>query len=174
MASTLFICGMPGSGKSTTGRKLAAKLKWKFYDLDDYILRFHGKSAATMIRENGEACFRTIESETLRDMDLSMNCIVSCGGGTPCFNDNLEWMQANGTCMFINMPLKALEVRIKQGAGFDMRPLISDQSKPVNEILEDLWKEREPYFRKIEWWVEGLEIKTDELAEEVAKQNFSD
>jgi len=167
MASTLFICGMPGSGKSTTGRKLAAKLKWKFYDLDDCILRLYGISAAEMIREKGEPHFRKIESETLRDLDLSINCIVSCGGGTPCFNNNLEWMQDSGTCLFINMALKALEARVKQGAGLYMRPLISDQSKPVNEILEDLWKLREPYFRKIEWWLEGLEIKMDQLVEQV-------
>jgi shikimate kinase len=127
----------------------------------------HGLSAAEMIREKGEDYFRQTEAETLREMDLSMDCIVACGGGTPCFKENLDWMQAHGTCVFLDMPLSAIESRIRQGSGFDMRPLLADEDRPLILQLEEMWEKRSPFYRKIEWWKNGLDLNPETLAEEV-------
>jgi shikimate kinase len=160
MGNTVFLCGMPGSGKSTLGKKLAGKLGWRFTDLDEEILRKSGKSPAEWLTNSGEPAFRKEEANQLRALDLNGNLVVACGGGTPCFEENLDWMQQNGVCIFLHVPLKGLEQRLNQSKGVDDRPLLQGNANRLSE----LWEQREPYFKKISWWFDGLDADVSKLA----------
>ena len=167
MQQLLFICGMPGSGKSTLGKRLANKLLCDFYDLDKCIEKYSSQSPATLIQKFGEAHFRIIEADVLRSISLQNSCVVSCGGGTPCFNDNLNWMKKHGTLLFIDVPIVSLMQRILQADGLKKRPLLGVNPEEAQKKLIQIWNEREPYFKQIEWWENGLSINLDSVVEKV-------
>lgn len=146
MKTPIFLCGMPGSGKSTVGKKLAARLGIRFIDLDTAIEEQTGKSPAAWIVEEGEQAFRTIESEVLRALNFLEAAIVSCGGGTPCFNDNLSWMLQHGKVVYLDVPIGMLLQRLQQ-ADADERPLLSDSLS--FEGLAELYAKRKIWYDQI-------------------------
>jgi shikimate kinase len=167
MQQLLFICGMPGSGKSTLGKRLANKLLYDFCDLDKCIEKYSGQSTASLIQAFGEDHFRKIEADVLRNFSFQNPCVVSCGGGTPCFHDNLNWMKKQGTLMFLDVPLVSLIQRILQADGLKKRPLLGENPEEAQNKLSQIWLEREPFFNQIEWWENGLSINIDRLVEKV-------
>jgi shikimate kinase len=167
MQQILFICGMPGSGKSTLGKRLANKLLYDFQDLDKCIEKYSGQTPASLIHAFGEDHFRKIEAEVLRTISLQNSCVVSCGGGTPCFHDNLKWMKEQGTVLFLDVPLVSLIQRILQADGLKKRPLLGENPEEAQNKLSQIWLEREPFFNQIEWWENGLSVNIDRLVEKV-------
>jgi shikimate kinase len=141
----LFICGLPGSGKSTLGKKLANKLKFSFIDLDIQVLEDTGISPAQLISEHSEDVFRKKEAQALRKIKTDADLIVSCGGGTPCFEHNLEWMLERGTCVYLDVPEGMVLNRLQQGETGD-RPLIN-QVDPLASLRELIEKRKECYDR---------------------------
>ena len=107
---------MPGSGKSTLGKKLAQSLHVPFFDLDAELEREEGRSVAAIFSEEGEAVFREKEALGLRRL-ADCKGIVACGGGTPCFHQNMDWMRENGTVIWIQLDEKTLWHRLHQGDG---------------------------------------------------------
>ena len=174
MQQLLFICGMPGSGKSTLGKRLANKLLYDFQDLDKCIEKHSGLTPAAIIHTFGEAHFREIEAEVLRTISLQNSCVVSCGGGTPCFHDNLNWMKEHGNLLFVDVPLVSLMQRILQADGLKKRPLLGENPEDAQKKLTQIWLEREPYFKQIEWWENGLSINIDRLVEKVNAFNINE
>jgi shikimate kinase len=174
MQQLLFICGMPGSGKSTLGKRLANKLLYDFQDLDKCIEKYSGQTPASLIHAFGEAHFRTIEAEVLRTIPVQNSCVVSCGGGTPCFHDNLNWMKKQGTILFLDVPLVTLIQRILQADGLKKRPLLGENPEEAKNKLSQIWLEREPHFKQIEWWENGLSINIDRLVEKVNALNINE
>jgi len=169
MGKIVFLCGMPGSGKSTLGRKLAAKLNWAFVDLDAEITLQSGRNPAKWLRESGEDAFRKEEARVLRNLPINAPTVVACGGGSPCFWNNLDFMKNQGIPIFIDLPLASIEQRLKQGQGIHKRPLL-ESSENLTDKLNTLWRQREPVFREISWWVNGLNVDLDSLAEEIRVQ----
>jgi shikimate kinase len=141
----LFICGLPGSGKSTLGKKLANKLKFRFIDLDIQVLDDTGISPAQWISEYSEDDFRINEAQALRNIKTDENLIVSCGGGTPCFEQNLEWMLEHGTCIYLDVPEGMVLNRLQQGE-VGNRPLIN-QVDPLVSLRALIEKRKECYAR---------------------------
>jgi shikimate kinase len=146
MKSPVFICGMPGSGKSTLGKKLAARWGTLFIDLDKAIEIETGKSPSAWITQDGEVAFRAVESEVLRNLDLGTFTVVSCGGGTPCFNNNLSWMLQNGKLVYLDLPIGMLLQRLQQ-ADADERPLLS--AALSFEGLTELYEKRKAWYEQI-------------------------
>ena len=174
MQQLLFICGMPGSGKSTLGKRLANKLLYDFQDLDKCIEKHSGQTPAALIQSFGEDHFRSIEAEVLRTISLQNPCVVSCGGGTPCFHDNLIWMKKHGTLLFIEVPLVSLIQRILQADGLKKRPLLGKNPEEAQKKLTQIWLEREPFFKQIDWWENGMSINLDSLVEKVNALKISE
>ena len=141
----LFICGLPGSGKSTLGKKLANRLKFRFIDLDIQVLEDTGISPAQWISECSEDVFRKKEAQVLRNIKSGDDLIVSCGGGTPCFEHNLDWMLEQGTCVYLDVPEGMVLNRLQQGETGD-RPLIN-QVDPLASLRELIEKRKECYAR---------------------------
>jgi shikimate kinase len=170
MSSLLFICGMPGSGKSSFGKRLANKLGWSFLDLDERITETSGQSPQQLIILSGEDEFRRIESEILRSTAGKENHVIACGGGTPCFHDNLAWMKKHGLVAYLELPLKTIHQRILQSEGFKKRPLLGNAPELVIENLSKTWSDRESFYSQIDWKINGLDLKLPAIIEEFQKR----
>jgi shikimate kinase len=154
-----FLIGFMGSGKTYWGKKWALQNGMAFYDLDEEIERKEGKTIALIFEQEGEAYFRKIETKTLHAFTAIENCIIACGGGTACFNHNLDWMNTNGKTVYISAGPQYIFNRISEEK--DKRPLI----KKFNEaellfFIEQKLKEREPFYKQAK-----LILPVDELDE---------
>lgn len=147
------------SGKTTFGRALARRTGLQHIDLDFYIeQRFH-----TTIKEifatKGEAEFRRIEAELLREVGEFSDVIVSCGGGTPCFSGNMEYMNERGVTVCLSATDDVIADRIIQAG--DKRPLMAGKSR--EEILRSIrghLEQRAPYYRQARISISGDRLES--------------
>ncbi len=148
----IYLVGLPGAGKSHSGRLLAAKLKWEFCDLDRMIESELQKTVGDIFEDHGEEIFRKMETEILHKTQKLKNTVISCGGGTAAFDDNMQWMQSNGLTIFLNPPIEKIIPRILKNE--KKRPLFKGMKegqlrKKLNEFIE---KRGEFYSKaKIVW-----------------------
>ena len=123
----LYLTGFMGSGKSLIGKKLAEKLQFKFLDLDTAIEEYAGKSVAEIFVEKGEAAFREMEQKMVRQTDKLQNTIIATGGGTPCFYENMDWMNKHGLTIFLEVSPEILAQRLKGEK--QKRPLLAGKNE---------------------------------------------
>ncbi len=109
----IFIIGYMGAGKSHLGRELAKRLGFHFIDLDETIEQQAGKSVARIFEQEGEPAFRQLEAEVLRSTALKQNSVVATGGGTPCFFENMDWMNKNGVTIYFHASPQLLTERLR-------------------------------------------------------------
>lgn len=143
----MFIIGYMACGKTTFGRALARKLNMQFIDLDFYIEQRFRKRIPEIFAERGEEGFRKIERNLLREVGEFENVVISCGGGTPCFFDNMDYMSDHGKTIW----LQASENRITERllANSENRPLMKGKSKEEIEktVAEGLSSRKSFYSR---------------------------
>ncbi len=108
----MFIIGYMASGKTTFGRALARRTGHEFIDLDFYIEQRFRKSIADIFAEKGEDEFRRIEAAMLREAGEFENTVVSCGGGTPCFHDNMNYMLSRGDVIWLEASPERITERL--------------------------------------------------------------
>src|SRR4029078_10045406 len=97
----IFLLGFMGSGKSYWGRQLSQKLLIPYFDLDEQIVNNEGASINEIFDKKGEEYFRLLEKDTLHIITESReSMIMACGGGTPCFFNNIEYMKQAGTTVW--------------------------------------------------------------------------
>ncbi len=130
---------MPSSGKSTLGRQLAKRLDYQFIDMDDLIINQELSSVFEIFKYKGEDYFRQVESKVLKGIKPNQKLIIATGGGVPCFFDNMDFIKANGTSIFLNVQPEDLLKRIQKSEG-NNRPLID--KRKTNEILLNELRER--------------------------------
>ena len=137
ISKKIFLIGMPGCGKSTVGKLLSNKLDYQFFDLDDVIETSTGKTIHELFK-NSENDFRRIEQTELKKViELNTNVVIACGGGTPCFHDNMNDMLNAGTVVYLRTEIDVLEHRLKNES--HLRPLLQSNSnllKRLTELLE--------------------------------------
>lgn len=135
-----------GSGKSTIGKKLANRLGYIFLDMDREIEGEQQKSIAQLFKEHGENYFRTLESNWLKNFTHT-NAVVSTGGGTPCFHNNIQIMKTKGKTVFLDVSPEVLSNRLFNAK--HSRPLlenyIHNQENLKNYISQKL-SERLPIY----------------------------
>lgn len=119
----IFLVGFMGSGKSTLGKKLSELSGATFIDLDSRIESAEGKPVSNIFKERGEEYFRKIEAETLRKTSRSRNAVIATGGGTPCFYDNMKWMNENGVTVYLEATPGELYHRLLKER--ETRPLLA-------------------------------------------------
>ena len=156
---------MPGSGKSTTGKKLAKKLALNFIDLDIFIEEKYNKKVEDIFEENGEDFFRIIERDCLDEiLNLKNNFLLALGGGTPCFFNNMTKIKQNGFCIYLQFKSTELANRIVSNK--NKRPLF----KNLNEIevldkVKVLLRAREIFYSEAQLVINGLEYDENKLVE---------
>ena len=125
---------MPGSGKTTLGKRLAKEMLTDFVDLDKEIEKREGKSVQQIFSEKGEDYFRQIESRELIEWaGSSKSFVMATGGGTPCFYEGINVINNSGLSIFLDVPLTTLFSRL--GKKTD-RPLLN--ANDINEKKEKL------------------------------------
>lgn len=146
MQGIIFLIGFMGVGKTTTGKKLANSLSLDFIDTDEMIEKKHSCSVVEYFEKNGELSFRKEEREILLDITKRNNqAIISVGGGLPCFKDNMEIMNQNGTTVYLQRPSKELFQRLLQGR--HKRPLIAGMSDDeLLAFIASKLEERERFY----------------------------
>lgn len=143
----IFLIGYMGCGKSTLGRNLSAATGMRFIDLDHYIeARFH-RTIREIFAERGEEGFRELERKMLHEVADFEDIIVACGGGTPCFFDNMEYMNDHGITVMLDTSLDKLHSRLMRGR--HKRPLISDKTdEELRLFIVEALRERMPHYNK--------------------------
>jgi shikimate kinase len=143
----IILIGYMGAGKTTVGKALAKELGIIFYDLDWYIESRMRKSVAQIFAERGEEGFRKIEHNMLHEVAEFEDVIISCGGGTPCFFDNMDYLNQQGQVVYLKADPEVLYKHLLMGKGD--RPLLKNKTPEelITFIREQLEK-REPYYSK--------------------------
>lgn len=133
----IYLMGMPGCGKTTLGKKLSKALNLDFLDLDAYIEKKANMTIPEVFSRLGEKKFRELERDAVVDTTSFKNTVVACGGGAPCFYNNLEVMKTTGKTIYINVSAKELHRRLFS-KGQSKRPLLKDKTEQdlLQEILE--------------------------------------
>ena len=143
----IILIGFMGSGKTTLGRALAKALGLTFIDLDNYIELRHCKSINQIFAERGEEGFRNIERNLLHEVCEFEDVIISSGGGTPCFFDNIDYMNAQGTTIYLQVPNDRLLTRLKIARS--RRPLLKDKNdEEIEQFIAEQMQRREPFYTK--------------------------
>lgn len=167
----LYLIGFMGSGKSTTGTRLASKLGWEFIDLDTEIENKTGLTISQIFSEKGEEFFRSLETELLHELGNRKDLVISCGGGTPCFNNNMDYMNSRGHTIYLKLQARALTDRlIKSSAN---RPLIKGLSeKELQEYIEAALHNREPYYNMSKSIIKGLSLDLSQLIDHLKSEGL--
>lgn len=146
----IFLVGMPASGKSELGKKLAEKLSIGFIDTDESIVASEGMSVADIFKQKGEAYFRDSEATWIRTIaDQTSRHIVATGGGLPCFHQNMNYMNEQGITIFLDVNIDLLVKRIIKTGG---RPIFEgDSVRNIRAKLEQLLTERTAVYNKAQF-----------------------
>ena len=143
----IILIGFMGSGKTTLGRALAKSLGLEFIDLDNYIELRRCKSINSIFAEMGEEGFRTIERNLLHEVCEFENVIISAGGGTPCFFDNIDYMNAQGTTVYLQVPEERLHERLKIAKS--KRPLLKEKNdEEIMQFIKEQLERRDVFYKK--------------------------
>lgn len=146
----IFLIGMPGSGKSTVGKSLAASLNMPFFDLDEVIEQEEGTTIREIFNTKGEAYFRGQEKYFLQHLTQhEPSFVLATGGGVPCFFDNMEFMKQRGKVVFLDISIASLAGRL-QKEGLAVRPLLKDFSTPqlLEGHLKDIFDKRKAFYEQ--------------------------
>jgi shikimate kinase len=158
----IFIIGFMGSGKSTWGRLIAEKLGMTFYDLDEMIEKRVNLKINNIFEKKGESYFRKIEAVALRELYEQDNFVLACGGGTPCYYDNMSFMNSKGVSVWMNTPKQIMATRLLEEA--ENRPLIRNLSPTkLQEFIDDKLEERLQYYNQAQIVINPTETTPDEL-----------
>jgi shikimate kinase len=142
-----FLIGFMGSGKTHWGKLWASKANYNFIDLDEQIESIVGKTVAQIFEDDGEDFFRQKETEVLQSLNLAENTIVSTGGGTVCFNNNITWMNEKGVTIYLKTAVPQILERVLHEQ--EKRPLLKNlNTAELQFFIEKKLKEREPFYNQ--------------------------
>ena len=143
----IYLIGMPGSGKSTSGKRFAKALGWSFADLDKLVGIRASKRIPEIFAAEGEAAFRAYERDALRETADSTRLVVGCGGGTAAWHNNIDWMLDHGLVIWLDIPESELLQRLLYSK--NERPLFpSRDADDIRKRMQDLLAKRRPFYEK--------------------------
>lgn len=158
----LYLIGLLGSGKSVLGRKIAESLSVPFIDLDLEIEKEEGMTIEQLFTAKGEEYFRNSESTLLKKLSATSEFVMATGGGTPCFHDNLSFINQTGTSIFLNTVIKEIAGRLK-GKQKEVRPLLAGvPDDQLEQKLEEMLQQRLPFYRQAHFTLDGSAASASE------------
>lgn len=162
MRTPIFIVGFMGSGKTTVGKKIAAATGRRFVDLDHEIASYIGMSIPEYFNKFGEDSFRDLERTFLRNQQ-GVDAIISTGGGTPCFYDNMQWITENGIALYFQHTPKSLWSRLSK-SDVNKRPVLKGlNGDELLAFIEGKLKERSPYYEQSQLIIDQLHTPVEEI-----------
>jgi len=147
-SSIIFLIGFMGCGKTTLGKQLAASLDYDFVDTDELIEKRFDTTISEIFLTEREEKFRQYERDILHDLLHCEKLVVACGGGLPCFFDNMERMNACGTTIYLQAEVELLAQRIEKENNLH-RPLLEGKTGLALKLhIESLLAVREKYYQQ--------------------------
>ncbi|MFT3948993.1 MAG: shikimate kinase [Agriterribacter sp.] len=160
----IFLLGYMGTGKTYWGKLWAAQKGMKFYDLDYEIEQNAGMTIREIFEKYGESFFREKEKETLHQFADKNDFVLSTGGGTPCFFDNMQWMNDKGITVYLNTPIRILAERLLKEK--DHRPLIKSlKDEELIPFIENNINKRNKFYTQ-----SGVMLNTEAIADDTFEQ----
>jgi len=165
----IFLIGYMCSGKTTLGKLLAREMQADFIDMDWYIeQRFHC-TVRDIFAERGEEGFRKIEQNILHEVGEFENVFIATGGGTPCFFENMEWMNAHGDTVFLQTSEEALFRRLQSGK--QTRPILMNKTdEELRSFIVEALKVRMPFYSQAKYSFMADELESHEQIMESVKR----
>ena len=163
----IFLIGFMGSGKTYWGQLLSRKLDLLFFDLDEQISSNEGKSINELFDEKGEEHFRMLEKEALHIITESHDSFVmACGGGAPCYFNNIEYMNKSGTTVWINAPFETILKRLVNEKS--QRPLIKDLSEDqIRSAAFKKFADRKIYYDQADVILDEKDLQIENMVEKI-------
>ncbi len=164
----IFLIGFMGCGKTHWGKELSKKLGIPFFDLDDKIVEKEGKSINDIFSEKGEECFRLLEKEVLYLLtENHESFVMACGGGTPCFYNNIDYMNRNGTTVWINCSVDCLHGRLIKER--EKRPLIKDLTdEQLKAYIVKKFGDRRIYYQQASVIINDNQVTLETLLNSIS------
>ena len=165
----IILIGYMGAGKTTIGKALSKELGVIFYDLDWYIESRMRKTVSEIFAERGEEGFRKIEYNMLHEVAEFEDVIISCGGGTPCFFDNMDYLNQQGLTVYLKAEPEVLYKHLQMAKV--ERPLLKDKSKEeLLTFIKEQLEKREPFYTKARYTLDvSLMDNYDKIKTSVGK-----
>ena len=165
----IFLTGYMGAGKTTLGKALARELHLQFIDLDWYIEeRFH-RTISQLFAERGEEGFRTLEQKLLHEVGEFEDVIISVGGGTPCFFDNVAYMNRQGQTVFLDVHPDVLYNRLKIAT--QQRPILRGKTdEELRAFIITALQQRMPYYSQASYRFDADKLESRSQIDESVAQ----
>ncbi len=164
----IYLIGLKNCGKTTTGKKLAKKLSLDFIDLDELIEKNDGRSVPEIFSNDGEEAFRKKEQEALHQTGKMDQLVISTGGGVPRFFDNMDFMNNQGTTIYLKLDENTLVGRLKQAA--KDRPILKGKSsEEIREYVNNLLTNYEHFYLKANYVVDAKNLAPEDLVARILK-----
>ncbi|XZF15351.1 shikimate kinase [Chitinophagaceae bacterium MMS25-I14] len=164
MSRFIFLIGMPGAGKTYWGTRVATAMDIRFKDLDNMVEEREGVKILALFARHGEERFRELERDALLEVVTEERedvTLVSCGGGTPCFFDNIDIMKDAGCVIYLRATIDTLLNRLFSDLEF--RPLL--QADSVLESLAHLLMHRASFYEQADYIVDVEMLSLDTFEE---------
>jgi shikimate kinase len=144
----IYLIGFMGCGKSHWGKLLSRKLQIPYFDLDEQIVANEGRSINDIFEQEGEEYFRLKEKEVLYILTESHDdFVMACGGGTPCFFNNIDYMNRSGVSVWISSSIDSLFERLIKEK--EKRPLIRELSdEQLFAYITKKYADRRIYYQQ--------------------------
>lgn len=166
MDKPIFLVGFMGSGKTTLGKKLANHLGLAFVDLDYLIVQRIGMSIPAYFEQYGEQKFREQESQLLKEQG-GLAAVISTGGGSPCFFDNMQWILENGLAIYLHLTPKALHSRLQQ-SNIATRPALKGlKDEALLQFIEEKLREREFFYKQAHIHIDQLNTSLEAIGQSI-------
>ena len=165
----IFLIGYMGAGKTTVGKVLSRQLDLSFIDLDHYIEGRYHKTVSQLFDERGEESFREIERRMLREVGSFEDVLVSTGGGTPCFFDNMDLMNEVGQTVYLKVSVNELANRLEISKS--TRPVLKERSgDELKAFIAESLQGRESFYSKAAVIFNAEEMMTERDVQEIAEK----